>query len=172
MKKIIWIYGLIAGLICPLGFVLTTGNNMDFENGMIYGFASMIIAFALIFVATINYKNSIGDGAISFGKAFRIGLFISIIASSMYVAVWLFCLYNYYPDFAVKYGAHYIEGLKAAGASAQKIAAETTKMNEFAESYKNPLVVIAYTYLEILPVGLVLSVISALILKKKPQIAL
>lgn len=169
MKKIIWTYGLIAGLICPLGFVLTSGDNMDFENGMIYGFASMIIAFALIFVAITNYRNKINGGVISFGKAFKIGLFISLIASSMYVAVWLFMLYNYYPDFAIVYGAHYIDGLKAAGASAQQIAVETAKMKTFAESYKNPLVVIAYTYLEILPVGIVISLISALILKNKTK---
>lgn len=171
MKKIILTYGLIAGLICPIGFFLTMGG-MDFDKGMIFGFASMIIAFSLIFVAITQYKNKVNEGYVSFGKAFQIGLFITLIGSTIYVAAWLFYLYNYYPNFAVEYGEHYIQGLKAQGASAEIIAAKTAEMKEFAESYKNPLVVIAYTYMEIAWVGLVISLIAALLLKKKPQPAL
>jgi len=168
MKKIILTYGLLAGIICPIGFFLTMGG-MDFDKGMIFGFASMIIAFSLIFVAITQYKNKVNGGYITFGKAFQIGLFITLIGSTVYVATWLFYLYNFFPDFAVKYGEHYIQGLKAQGASAAIIAAKTVEMKDFVEDYKNPLVVIAYTYMEITWVGLVITLIASLILKKKPQ---
>ena len=94
MKKIIWTYGLAAGFISTIGYmVMLLSGEMNFdesmENGMVYGFAAMIAAFSLIFVATLKYRKKNG-GVLSFGKAFLIGLYISLIASTVYVGVWLF----------------------------------------------------------------------------------
>lgn len=170
MKKIVLTYGLIGGGISVMGYLITmlTGHT-DMEMGMILGFASMLLAFSLIFVATVKYRTAHG-GAVSFGNAFQIGLYISLIASTIYVLVWLYYLYNVYPDFAPKYAAQYIEGLKAAGAGKQEIAEQSAKMGEFVENYKKPWYVIAITYTEILPLGLIVSLISALILKRKPKL--
>jgi len=171
MKKIIWTYGLAAGFISTIGYMvmlLDGGTNFDegMENGMIYGFASMIAAFSLIFVATIKYRKKNG-GVLSFGKAFLIGLYISLIASTVYVGVWLFNYYNFYPDFADKYAAYQIEQMEKEGEPRAEIEAEREKMAEFAEHYKNPLFAGIVTYTEILPLSLVISLISAAILQRK-----
>jgi hypothetical protein len=169
MKKIVLTYGLISGAISVIGYLITfaTGHT-DMQMGMVLGFASMIVAFSLIFVATVKYRNANG-GEVSFGRAFRIGLYISLIASTIYVLVWLYNLYNVYPDFAAKFSAQYLDGLRADGATQEKIAAETAKMDQFITDYKKPWYVIIMTYSEILPVGLIVSLISALILKRKPK---
>jgi len=167
MKKLVWIYGLIAGLLCSVGY-LTMGEDMDMDKSMIYGFASMIIAFSLIFVATYQYRKQNG-GTISFGKAFLIGLYISLIASSIYVGLWLITYYNFRPDFIEKYSACVLEKLKAGGASAAEIQEKTTEMQQLKVDYKNPLYVILMTYSEVLPLSLVVSLISALIFKRKTK---
>lgn len=173
MKKNILIYGLIAGALVS-GFMLFTmgyysycNGNVDMSYSMLLGYASMLIAFSLVFVGIRNYRNKYNNGIISFGKAFKIGFFIALIASTVYVVSWLIDYHYFMPDFAEKYGAHVIGDLKASGASAAEIEKQTKEMAEFARMYKNPLFVILMTYLEILPVGLVVSLISALILKRK-----
>lgn len=171
MKKIIWTYGLAAGFISTIGYiVMHLTGGMDFEkgmeNGMIYGFASMIAAFSLIFVATLKYRKKNG-GVLSFGKAFLIGLYISLIASTVYVGVWLFNYYNFYPDFADKYAAYQIEQMEKKGNPEEEIEAERKKMAEFAENYKNPLFAGIVTYVEILPLSLIISLISAAALRRK-----
>lgn len=169
MKKIVLLYGLLAGIISSLGFVIMSADKeINFDNGMIYGFSSMILAFALIFVATIQYRKQNG-GSITFAKAFLIGLYISLIASSMYVIIWLITYYNFHPDFMEKYTACVLDQLKAEGASQAVIESKTVEMQKMSENYKNPLFIILYTYAEILPLSLVLSLISALILKRKPK---
>jgi Protein of unknown function (DUF4199) len=171
MKKTVIICGLIAGLISTSLFIglmiLGKADHDDFENGMIYGYTLMILAFSFIFVGTKITRDKHNGGAISFGKAFRVGLYITLIASTIYVIVWLIDYYVFIPDFGEKYAAQAIEKLKASGASQLEIDDTTTKMAKFSAMYKNPFFNALVTYSEILPVGLLVSLISAWTLKRK-----
>lgn len=175
MKKTIWICGLMAGIISTSLYIalmlLGRAGDMDFENGMLYGYTLMILGFSLIFVATKTTRDKHNGGTISFGKAFRVGLYITLIASTVYVIVWLIDNYVFIPDFAEKYSAYMLQKLRASGASQEEITRQTAEMAKFGQMYKNPLFVILMTYIEILPVGLLISLISAWILKRKTKVS-
>ncbi len=169
MKKLVLVYGIIAGVIVTTMMAISTGYfcaKGDFEGGMIYGYSSMIIAFSMIFVGIKSFRDKRNGGIINFGKAFKIGLFISLIASTIYVIGWLINYYCFIPDFMDKYAAAMITKAKASGISAAELAKKTADMMQMKEWYKNPLFVILMTYVEILPVALAVTLISALILKK------
>jgi hypothetical protein len=104
---------------------------------------------------------------ISFGKAFKIGILIVVIASTIYVIAWLIDYYLFIPDFAEKYSAHMLNELKASGAGQAEIDEKTKEMANFVTMFKNPFFNAMMTYVEILPVGLVVTLISSLILKTK-----
>ncbi len=170
MKRIIIICGLIAGGIVSAMMIITMAiytSTGDFDNGMIYGYASMLLAFSLIFVGIKNYRDKYNNGIISFGKAFKIGFFITLIASTIYVIVWLIDYYFFIPDFGEKYAAHMLEKLKASGASEIEMAKQTKEMASFSEMYKNPFFNALMTYVEIIPVGLIVTLISSLVLRRK-----
>ena len=173
MKKTVFICGLIAGLISTslyIGLIiLGKAGDIDFKNGLIYGYTLMILAFSFIFVGTKITRDKYDGRVISFGKAFRVGLYITLIASTVYVIVWLIDNYFFIPDFAEKYSAHVLSELKASGASDAEIAKQTADMANFREMYKNPFFVILMTYVEILPVGIIVSLISAWVLKRKKK---
>lgn len=134
---------------------------------MVVGYSAMILAFSLVFVGVKNFRDKENAGIITFGKAFQIGFLIALIASTMYVVTWLVDYYFFIPDFMEKFCTQAIETAKANGASNAEIKAQTAEMENYKEMYKNPLGVIFLTYMEILPVGLVVSLISALILKRQ-----
>ena len=92
-----------------------------------------------------------------------------MIASTIYVLAWLVDYYLFVPDFMDKYAAFVLKEAKADGLSASEITEKTNEMESYKEMYKNPLLVVLLTYAEILPVGLIVSLISALILKRKKQ---
>lgn len=170
MKKIVIVSGLIAGLI--LAIVMFTSLYLfddHFSYGMLIGYSSMLLAFSLIFVAVKTWRDKYNNGIISFGKAFKIGLFISLIASSMYVLAWTIEYYFFIPDFMDQYTAHIINKAKADGASAAEILKQTTDMARFKEMYKNPVMMALLTYTEVLPVGLLISLICAFILRRKTR---
>ena len=169
MKKVVLVYGIIAGLIVTAMMAFSTGYYCakgDFEGGMIYGYSAMIIAFSMIFVGVKSFRDKHNGGTINFGKAFKIGLFISLIASTIYLIGWLINYYCFIPDFMDKYAVAMIAKAKASGISAEELAKKTADMAQMKEWYKNPLFVILMTYLEILPVAVVVTLISALILKR------
>lgn len=169
MKKVVLVYGIISGLIVAGMMAFSTGyfcSKGDFEGGMIYGYASMILACSMIFVGIKSFRDKHNGGIIKFGKAFKVGILISLIASTIYVISWLINYYFFMPDFMDKYAAVMIEKAKASGMSAEKLAKETAQMAQMKEWYKNPLFVILMTYVEILPVALIITLVSALILKR------
>ena len=169
MKKVVLVYGIIAGLIVAGMMAFSTGYYCakgDFEGGMIYGYSAMIIAFSMIFVGVKSFRDKQNGGTINFGKAFKIGLYISLIASTIYVIGWLINYYCFIPDFMDKYAAAMISKAKASGISADELAKKAAEMAQMKEWYKNPLFIILMTYVEILPVALVVTLISALILKR------
>ncbi|MEO7307221.1 MAG: DUF4199 domain-containing protein [Ferruginibacter sp.] len=169
MKKVILVYGIIAGLIVTGMMALSTGYfcaKGDFEGGMIYGYSAMIIAFSMIFVGVKSFRDKHNGGKINFGKAFKVGFFISLIASTIYVIGWLINYYFFMPDFMDKYAAAMLTKAKSSGISADELTKKTAGMVQMKEWYKNPLFVILMTYVEILPVALVATLISALVLKR------
>jgi hypothetical protein len=170
MKKVILINGIIGGFIVSALMVIATlyfKSTGDFENGMIYGYASMILAFIFIFVGIKSYRDKYNSGLISFGKAFKIGLLIALITSTFYVVTWLFEYFYVFTDFAEIYAKETLAKARESGATAAELAKKTAEIAKFNEMYKNPFFNALITYTEILPVGLVVSLISAFFLKKK-----
>jgi amino acid transporter len=173
MKKNIIIYGLIAGIVVSILMLFTVNyishceGNIDYGTSMLIGYASMLIAFSLVFIGIRNYRDKYNEGVISFGKAFKIGIMIVLIASTIYVVAWLIDYFFFMPEFAEKYSAHMLDKLKATGASQIEIDKETKEMASFVRMFKNPFFNAMMTYIEILPVGLVVALISSLILKRK-----
>ncbi|WP_460473978.1 DUF4199 domain-containing protein [Emticicia fontis] len=170
MQRIVLICGLIAGVIistfmvCSIGYCYSSGN---FDGSIVIGYAAMLLAFSLVFVGIKTYRDKYSNGSISFGKAFKVGLFITLIASTMYVVVWMVDYYFFVPDFMAKYSTHVIQEAKDSGASAAEIQEKIDMVEKSVKFYKTPIGVMLMTYMEILPVGLVVTLISALILKRK-----
>jgi hypothetical protein len=170
MKKIVIVCGIVSGAIVSalMAVELALGScSSDFKYSELLGYSAMVLAFSLIFVGVKMYRDKHSDGVVSFGKAFRIGLLISLIASTIYVAVWAVEYKYWMPDFLDKYSAHMVTKIKASGMSQDKVDAKLKEMAMYKDMYKNPLFFTLMTYAEILPVGIVISLISALILKRK-----
>lgn len=170
MKKIILTYGLIAGAIVAGFMVYGTSqmNNPDFEPSMILGYAGMLIAYVFVFLGVKSYRDKQNGGTLTFGKGLKIGMLISLVAATIYVGVWLVEYYCFFPDFMDKYAAMVMQKMDKASMTAAEIKAQTDEIEMYKELYKNPLWVILLTYAEILiPIGLLVPLISALILKKR-----
>ena len=174
MKKNVLVFGLISGLIIT-GMMLYSASQIykgaEFKSNDVIGYAAMIVAFSFIFVGIKNFRERYNNGVISFGKAFKIGLYITLVASTIYVIVWLIHYYLFIPDFMDKYTVCVMKDAKSDGATAVELEKKATEMANFKELYKNPLFVVLITYSEVFPIGLLVSLISALILKRKPKIA-
>ncbi|MBK8197476.1 MAG: DUF4199 domain-containing protein [Acidobacteria bacterium] len=161
--------GAVAGLIVGVPMVLVAavfGDKAPTGNaGLLVGYTTMLVALSIIFLAVKRQRDVANGGVIKFLPAFLMGLGISAVAGVFYVVAWEVTLAVTGMDFGAFYTEHLIEAAKARGASEAEIAAETAKAQEFVEMYENPLFRMPITFTEILPVGLLVSLVSALLLR-------
>lgn len=173
MNRIILTYGLIGGVIVSAMMWLTLASGKhDFDNGMWIGYTTMVVALSTIYFAVRTFRDKHLGGAITFGKAFLMGLGITLVASTMYVASWMVLDATTGGEFMEEYYQHTKAQLEKSGTPPAEMEAQLKEMREFGEMYKNPAVKIGFTYLEILPVGLVISLICAGILTRKSSVDL
>jgi hypothetical protein len=169
MRKIVLTYGLISGAIISGLMLLTVAfvDRIGFDRGVIVGYTTMVLAFLMVFFGIRSYRENVGGGAISFGRAFAVGILIMLITCVIYVLTWQFEQRAFFPDFMDKYAAHVIEKARAAGASTEELRRQTEELKSFKEMYAKPVYNVLFTILEPLPVGLVMTLISAAILRKR-----
>lgn len=169
MKKTILTFGIISGVIASLLMIASVPfmKRPDFEHGYILGYTSIVLSLLLTFFGVRSYRDNVGKGQITFGKAFGIGLAITVISCIFYVVTWEIIYFNFMPDFMDKYGAHVLQKMQAAGATAAAVQQKAEEIDKLKVMYKNPLFNAALTFIEPFPVGLVITLISAAVLRKK-----
>ena len=171
MKRTVWTFGLIAGAILSIMMLLTMPivDRIGFDKGAVVGYTSMVLAFLMIFFGIKTYRDNVGGGSVGFLRALTIGLLITAIASVCYVATWLVINYTMMPDFADKYAAYEIEQARKSGASQAAIDAKVKEMDQMKVMLKNPVTNAALTFLEPLPVGALMALIAAAVLRRRRE---
>lgn len=161
------IYGGIAGaiavsLVSAMIGLRLTGHD---ETAMLVSYLIMLIALSLIFVGVKRYRDVECGGIIRFGRAFLLGLGMAAAAGLIYVIGWeIFQAVSGY-DFIAEYSASTLDQMRVEGASAAAIQAQAADLRDFAESYRNPLFRLPMVFLEIFPVGLLVALVSAGLLR-------
>ena len=170
MKRIVLVYGLIGGLII---FTLMTLNLLfvhNFDYGEVLGYSTMVIALSTVFIAIKQQRDKQLNGTINFGKAFLTGLYISLITSAFYVIGWMLISTVIMPDFCDKMVAAMATKMKAdKSLNPAELVKKLKQVNDMKEMLKNPFVSSGIAFMEIFPVGLLITIISALLLKRKPR---
>lgn len=169
VKRTILIFGLISGVISSLMMIATVPfmNRKGFDHGYVLGYTTIVLSLMLTFFGVRSYRENVGKGHITFGRAFLVGLAITVISCIFYVVTWEVIYYNFMPDFMDKYGAHVLQKMQASGATAAAIQERSEEINKLKVMYKNPLFNAAMTFIEPFPVGLVITLLSAAVLRKK-----
>lgn len=170
MLKLILRYGIIAGLIVAVPMVwrmlsLDASESMDPLGGMLIGYLTMLVALTAVFLGIKHYRDQVLGGAVRFLPAFGVGLAISAVACLFYVIGWEISMAYSEFNFSQYYSNHMIETAKAKGATPEQLAKAVAEAQEFLAMYAKPQVRIPLTFVEMFPVGLLVSLISAAILR-------
>ena len=169
MKKTVLTFGLIGGAIIAAMMFATLPfvDKIGFDRGVIVGYTTMILAFMLVFFGIRSYRENVSHGHITFGRAFAVGILITLITCVCYVVAWEIIYFKFMPDFVDKYTSYMIEKARASGASQQVIDTQLQQMKSLKAMYDNPFINAAITFTEPFPIGLIVTLISAAILRKK-----
>lgn len=168
MLRTILAFGVAAGLVVAIPMCLMLALNPDpgsMSTSQVTGYLLMLVALSLTFVGVKRYRDRVRGGVIKFVPALMVGLGISAVAAVIYVIGWEITLAVTDFAFADTYAQGAIDSAREKGASAAEVQKITEKMAEFREIYANPLLRLPITFIEIFPVGVVISLISAALLR-------
>lgn len=163
MKRIILVYGTIAGVIVASSMLIPIGFGV---HSVVVGYLSMLVALAMVFVGVKRYRDEHRGGTIRFAPALGVGLAIAAVASLFYMLAWEAYLYATDYAFMAEYAAGAIEARRAEGAPAAELARMRAEFDAFAVRYRNPLFRMGLTLLEIAPVALLVALLSAALLRR------
>jgi len=168
MQRIVVTFGLIGGAVIAVMMALTLPlqDQIGFDKGAVVGYTTMVLAFLMVYFGVRAYRDAAG-GALSFGRAFTVGLLITAVITVCYVLTWQVMYYGFMPDFIEKYTAFALEKARQGGASEAELTRQAKDLHDFAVMYRDPLVNIAFTFLEPLPVGLVFTLVTAGVLGRR-----
>jgi hypothetical protein len=172
MRKTILTFGLISGAVSSLmmGVSMAFADRIGIDRGYIVGYTTIVLSCLFIYFGVRSYRENVSGGAITFARAFGVGLAIGVISCLCYVVTWEIIYFNFMPDFLDKFDAYEIAKLKAAGASAAVLQRHIEEQNHMKVLYANPLFNAALTFIEPFPVALLVTLISAAVLRKRPAL--
>lgn len=174
MKSVVLKYGIYSGLISAglmlVSFVLMKqlgDNKVSFEYSAYIGYTCIFLAMVVIYAAIRHFRDTENGGKVSFLQGLAIGLGITFISCIFYSLMWLVVYYNLMPDFMDQYASYQEDKMLASGEGQEAIDQMKAQMESFKEVYKSPFQIFLFTMIEPAPVGVLVSLVSSLFLKKK-----
>lgn len=162
------VFGALAGAVtigsAILAVSLVGGTHVAGLEWL--GYLVMILALSLEFVGIKRYRDQELGGVIRFGTAALVGLGIALVASAIYVAAWEGYLAATDYAFIDEYFRAEISALRESSVSDADLQAEVEAMNRLRDQYANPLFRLPITFLEIFPVGVLIALASAGLLRR------
>ena len=164
MFRIMLIYGAIAGVVIigvmSLGMFLSGGSG-----SVVQGYLTMLVVLSLIFVGVKRYRDKELGGVIKFLTALGLGIGIAAVAAVFYVLSWETSLHLTDFAFVENYKQSTIAAYEAKGLTGAALAEKVTALETMMANYDNPVYRVPITFLEIFPVGLLVALISAALLR-------
>ena len=168
MKNVVLTFGLISGLMISILMdgSLLLANRTGSGHSMALGYTMMVASFLLVYFGIRSYRDNVLAGQISFGRAFTCGLLITLITCVCYVVTWEVVYFTLMPHFMDGYFAAQVHRVQTSGFDAPTTAAKIAAIHHSQLLYQNPWVNMAYTLIEPLPVGMVITLVSAALLRR------
>jgi len=168
MKKTVLTFGVISGVVSSVLMLATLPfmHRIGFDRGLVVGYTAIVLSFLLVTFGIRSYREQCG-GTITFTRGFTVGILITLISCVFYVATWQVIYYKLQPGFMNDWETYAVEKVRAAGGGPEKLEATRRQLRSIKEAYDNPLTNAAYTFVEPFPVGFLVTVVSALALRRR-----
>ena len=161
------IYGGLASIVLA-AFIAVTAllhHQVQWVATLTFGYSVMLVAMSFIFVGVKRYRDVERGGVIRFFPALGLALLIALIATIAYTLIWEMYLAATHYRFMDDYIASVLAKARASGKSAAEIARMSAELDGIRAMYANPLIRLPMTAMEVAPVGLAVSIVSAALLR-------
>ena len=173
MKRTVPTFGLIGGGIAALMMfaAIPVVSRVSYGYLTVLGYTIFVASFLMVFFGIRSYRDKVGGGTITFGRAFKVGILITLVSCAIYIVSWDIILQRFLPTFFDDYLNHMVEEMRAAGATEDALNLQMQENEQFRGWFKNPLIRYTMSFIEAFPVGLLMTVISSMVLKRTATVS-
>lgn len=171
MKKTVLLFGLLSAAVA-IAMMLATVPLLDawgYQKTDLLGYGSMVLSALLVFFGIRYYRERAVEGRLGFGRAFAVGLLITLVSSLCQVAAFQLVYFRLVPEFGDRFAACMVERAEDAGATPEEIAETAEKAETLKRLYDNSWGNAALTFVQPLPLGIVAAGLSAFVLRRRPD---
>lgn len=173
MRKTVLLYGLAAGVLA-VAFMLATLpyiGDARYQIADVLGYTSIVLSALVVFFGIRSYRHSLYGGRLTFWRALAVGVLITLVSCVIQVVAFEWIYFKAMPSFGDKFVLCMVERARDAGASDAEILRTADRATDLKKLYDQPLANAALTFATSFPIGLVVAVVSALILRtrRRPQ---
>ena len=169
MKKTVLTFGLLSGVVSALMMFVTVLfiDQIGWDKGVLVGYTGIVMSLLFVYFGVRSYRDNQLGGTITFGRAFGVGMLITLISCVFYVIAWEIEYATIFSDFVDRYAAYAMEDARASGADEAAMAAKAAEMADMRRMMDSPIIRPLVVFIEPFPVGVLVSLISAALLRKK-----
>ena len=167
IKKYGWRAALAMLIFGCLSMALATGTNRNYEISEVVGYLSMFLSMVFVFLGIKYFRDHVNDGAVSFGQSMKIGLLIALFPALTFEIMDQIYVNFINPNFYQEYYQRQVDKIQSD--SPEEYQAQVEKLEQEREMFANPMVQFLVMFLTVFVIGVVVTIISGLILKRDPE---
>ncbi len=169
MKRTALRYGLY-GVYLLLAFCLVrfliNPHPTNFDNQEIIGWVGILLSVVFVYFGVKYYRDKENGGSLRFGEGLKLGLLITIFPALLFGVYSVVYSEVLDPGFMDNYYAWQVAKVKSSVPAAE-LQQKLQDMQKEREMFDSPLIQFVAMFLSVFVVGLIVTVISTLVLKRK-----
>ena len=172
MKKTVIRYGIFASLLMVLlsaidFFVLAKMASLAVQE--LAGYLTMLLSMVFVFIGIRYYRDHVNGGILSFWQGVKIGLLIVLLPSLCFGLFDILYTKVIHPGWMNEYYAKYLERIKTSTPPDQ-LDAMIKKVTAEKEMFSNPLLQFLLMSLTVFIIGFIVTIISAITLRRSKTV--
>ncbi len=175
MKPIAFRYGIYAGLailvLSALHVFVFMPPNITWEMAEVAGYLTMILSMIFVFMGIRYYRDHVNNGFLTFGQGLKLGALIVLVPAVTFGLFDILYTEVLHPSWADEYFGYQIEKIKAS-TPADQVEQKLSKLQKDREMFGNPFFQFLLMAVTVYIIGIIVTIISALTLRRsRPVIA-
>ncbi|MBD0287950.1 MAG: DUF4199 domain-containing protein [Flavisolibacter sp.] len=158
------IYTILAFFL--LSWLIFNQRTENYEAQEIAGWAGILLSVIFVYFGLKYYRDKQNNGSLNFGEGLKLGMLIVLFPSVAFAIFDVVYVMVLDPQFFDKYYTYQVEQIRNT-VPASELAQRMKELQQQRDMFSSPLVQFIVMFLSVFVTGLIVTIISTLLLKRK-----
>jgi hypothetical protein len=144
--------------------------KVSFEAAEVAGYLTMTLSMVFVFFGIKHFRDHVNNGTLSFGQGMKVGLLIALGPAIFFALFDLLYVKVINPGWSDEYYSHYVQEATR-GVPAAELPGKLKQIEDQKAFFEQPAMLFLVMFATVFIIGCIVTIISALTLRRKRQLA-